>query len=94
MKKQVHPAFIVVAMVIVLAGAATLLYHAANDKPTYPGLNAPHPAAEVAGGAKKDTGRDTMPTGQSVTYEQAQKMHIPGMAPGAKPPPGMKIPGQ
>jgi hypothetical protein len=91
MKKQVHPAVIVVALVIVVAGVAALLYHAANDKPAYPGLNAGHPAAEVAGGANKGSAPPSMPNGQSLTFEQAKQMHIPGMAPGAKPPPGMKM---
>jgi hypothetical protein len=91
MKKQINPAFMVVALVIVVAGVAALLYKAANDKPTYPGMNAPHPAGEVAGaGGKQING----PTGGSMTYEQAKNLHISGMAPGAKPPQQSKIPGQ
>jgi hypothetical protein len=52
-------------------------------------MNAPHPAGEVAG-ARKNQG----PTGESMTYEQAQKLHISGMAPGALPPKQTKMPGQ
>jgi hypothetical protein len=89
MKKQLHPAVVVVLIVIVVVGAAAFLMRAVNDKPAYPGMNAGHPAAEVAGGAKQDNGSPNVPTGP-VTYEQAKKMHIPGMNPNEPPPPGMK----
>jgi hypothetical protein len=89
MKKQLHPAVVVVLILIVVAGAAAFLMHAVNDKPPYPGMNAPHPASEVAG-ARKPEG----PTGESMTYDQAKNLHISGMAPGALPPKQTKMPGQ
>jgi hypothetical protein len=81
MKKQLHPAVVVVLILIVVAGAAAFLMRAVNDKPAYPGMNAPHPASEVAGASKIQG-----PTGQSMTYDQAKKLRIPGMAPGTPPP--------
>jgi hypothetical protein len=81
MKKQLHPAVFVVLIVIVVAGAAALLFKGATDKPAYPGLNAMRPADETA------TRRDKPgPTGTPKNYEEAKKMRIPGMNPNAPPP--------
>jgi hypothetical protein len=90
MKKQVSPSVVVVVLAFVVVGAAVLLWRVSVEKPTYPGMNAGHPAAEVAGGAKQISGHANVPHGEPVTFEQAKKMHIPGMSPSAKPPPGMK----
>jgi hypothetical protein len=87
MKKQVSPAVIAVVLVLVVAGVGFFLWHAATDKPAYPGLNAMRPADETA------TRRDQPTPGQPITPEQAKTMRIPGMnphPPGAPPsnPPG------
>jgi hypothetical protein len=81
MKKQVHPVIIVVAILIVVAGAAAFLVRAVNDKPAYPGMNAGHPAAESGGAGQPDGRTASIPTGTPVTIEQAKKMRIPGMNP-------------
>ena len=81
MKKQIHPAFIVVAVLIVVVGAAMFLFRAATDVPAYPGLNAQRPADETA------TRRDKpAPTGTPKNYEEAKGMRIPGMNPNAPAP--------
>jgi hypothetical protein len=43
LKQQVSPAIMAIVIVIVVAIAGFFLYHAATEKPTYPGLNAPQP---------------------------------------------------
>jgi len=93
MKKQVSPALMTVIIALVVVGVGYLLWHAATDKPAYPGMNAGHPAAEnsprnPADGASQAA---NVPSGQPVTYEQAKKMRIPGMNPNA-PPPGAPPP--
>jgi cell division protein FtsN len=88
MKKQVSPAMIMVVLALVVVGVGFFLWHAATDKPAYPGMNAMRPADETATRSEQ-----APPPGQPITYEQAKKMRIPGMnphPPGAPPsnPPG------
>jgi hypothetical protein len=92
MKQQIHPAVMVVVVVILVVGAAAFLFRAATEKPTYPGLNAGKPAAEMAKGGQQDNRHVIVPTG-GVSYDQAKKYRIPGMNPAGAPPPS-KTPGQ
>jgi len=70
--KQINPAIVVVALIIVVAIAGFFLFRASTEKPDYPGQGAGHPAAETGmpGGGGKPGGR--------ITPEQAMKMRIPG----------------
>ena len=74
MKKEINPAVIIGLIVVAVAVVGYSLWHAATDKPSYPGANAPR-----AGGA-------AAPVSGPMTPQQAAARGIPGVNPNAPRP--------